>query len=365
ALAISIDKRLQYVAYRELKAAVQTHGARAGSIVVMDPLTGEVLAMVNQPSFNPNNRRELKGQNYRNRAVTDIFEPGSTAKPFTVAAALESGAYSPNTRIDTSPGVFMVGGHTVQDARNNGVISVKDVLVRSSNVGASKIALSLEPQLLWNMFDRLGFGRTAGSGFPGEASGRLHSFYNWREIEQATLSFGYGMSVSALHLTRAYAAIANDGMLPEVVLVKSAAPAPASRAMSVSTSRTLRRMLRQVVESGTGRAARVPGYTVAGKTGTVHKADGQGYAEHRYLSLFVGMLPATRPRLVAFVVLDEPSGGEYYGGKVAAPVFARLMHEATRILNIPPDNARGGDTSRVIIGAAPNPALAVASEPLP
>ncbi|MGR8918257.1 MAG: peptidoglycan D,D-transpeptidase FtsI family protein [Gammaproteobacteria bacterium] len=334
---LSIDERLQYVAYRTLKNAVHHHRARAGSLVLVDVASGEIVALVNQPSFNPNNRSELKGEHYRNRAVTDLFEPGSTIKPFTIAAALESGKYAPDTAINTSPGHFKVGRHTVRDIRNFGVIDVAGVIANSSNVGASKVALSLEPERLWQTLRAVGLGSLSGAGLPGETFGRLSEFDDWREIEHATLAFGYGLSVTALQLARAYTAIANGGWLQPLTITRQQAQAPRLRAMQESTARAVRAMLETVVTAGTGRRAAVPGYSVAGKTGTVHKATVDGYAEDRYLSLFAGMLPAGAPRLVAVVVVDEPDAGEHFGGVVAAPIFAAVMREAVRIMNVPPD----------------------------
>lgn len=358
-LRLSIDRRLQYIAYRELKTAVQAHRARAGSMVVVDSGTGEILALVNRPSFNPNNRGDLKGEHYRNRAVTDLFEPGSTIKPFTIAAALESGNYTPSTIIDTSPGFFKVGRHVVRDIRNFARLDVAGIIEKSSNVGASKLALSLEPEALWRTFRACGFGSLSEALLPGETYGRLHEYRNWREIEHATLAFGYGMSVTVTQLARAYMTLASDGWLRPLSIVALDEPGPATRALSEQTARQVRSMLERVVTNGTGGAARVNGYSVAGKTGTVHKSTVEGYAEDRYLSLFAGMIPASRPRLVAVIVIDEPKSGEHFGGRVAAPIFARVMTEAVRILNIAPDrpSTDGSDLVRFAaqFGAAPGP----------
>ena len=340
-LALSIDKRIQYIAYRELKAAVQAHDAEAGSMVILDPNTGEVLALVNQPSFNPNNRGELKDDRYRNRAVTDVFEPGSTIKPITIAAALESGRYTPDTPINTAPGYFKVGQHVVSDVRNFGPLDVAGVITKSSNVGASKIALSLEPEFLWGVLSGVGFGTNSGIDLPGESTGRLNDAKNWRDIERATLAFGYGLSVNVMQLARAYAVLAADGILRPLSITKLEHPLPGKRVISVDTSRKIRKMLQRVTTDGTGRAAAVSGYHVAGKTGTVHKSTSRGYAEDRYLSLFAGMLPAAHPQLVAVVVIDEPNRGEHYGGAVAAPIFARVMREAARIRGLTPDVLEG------------------------
>ena len=340
-LVLSIDRRIQYLAYRELKAAVQRHRARGGSVVVLDAVTGEVLAMANQPSFNPNNRVRLKPAQTRNRALTDVFEPGSTMKPFTIAAALESGRYRPDTPVDTRPGLFRVGRNTVRDVHDYGLLDVTGVIRKSSNVGAAKIALSLPPERLWAQFDSLGFGRVTASGFPGEAAGLLAHYSRWHRIEQATMAFGYGLSVTPLQLARAYAAIAGDGRLPEVSLLRRDGRAEARTVFSAATARALRHMLEEATgPEGTGGRARVAGYRVAGKTGTVHKSTAGGYAEDRYYSVFAGLAPASRPRLVAVVVINEPRDGEYYGGKVAAPVFSRVMAGALRLLNVAPDGLR-------------------------
>ena len=336
-IVLSIDERVQYVAYRALKNAVHAERARAGSMVIVDPHSGEIIALVNQPSFNPNNRADRKVSHYRNRAVTDLFEPGSTIKPFTVAIALESGRYAPDTAIETTPGYFKVGRNTVRDVRNFGTLDVAGVIEKSSNVGASKIALSLEPETLWRGLRSFGFGTLTDVVLPGETYGRLNDYANWSDIEHATLSFGYGMSVTAVQLARAYTVLANDGWLQPLSIVRRDEPVVRERVLSAETARNVRRMLERVVVQGTAQQAAVPGYTVAGKTGTVHKSVDAGYAEHRYLSLFAGMIPAREPRLVAITVIDEPDGGEHFGGRVAAPIFASVMREATRILNIPPD----------------------------
>ena len=338
-LTLSLDRRVQYLAYRELKAAVQAHGARSGSVVVMDPHTGEVLAMVNQPAFNPNSRRDLRGELYRNRAVTDVFEPGSTIKPFTIAAALDAGAYRPGSVIDTAPGYFKVSGHTIRDIRNYGRIDLGTVIQKSSNVGASKIALSLEPEVLWSMYANLGFGRVTASGFPGESAGVLSDYARWREVERATLAFGYGLSVTPLQLAQAYSAIAADGVLPDVTFVKRDRPVAGHPVMQPATAHQVRAMLEGVVAAGgTGNAAAVDGYRVAGKTGTVKKSVAGGYSEDRYLAVFAGMAPASDPQLVVVVMINEPNRGEYYGGQVAAPVFQRVMAGSLRLLNIAPDD---------------------------
>ena len=339
-LRLSIDRRIQYLAYRELKAAVRQHGARSGSIVIMDNQTGEVLAQVNQPSFNPNNRKRLKAERMRNRAVTDVFEPGSTMKPFVIAAALESGRYAVGTRIDTSPGLFQVGVHTIRDMHDYGTLDLTGVIRKSSNVAASKIALALEPEDFWEGLSAAGFGIATASGFPGEADGYLADFHRWRDIERATLAYGYGLSVTSMQLAQAYSVFANDGYRMPVTLLQRERAAEQRKVYSPRVARAVRKMMEAVVKKdGTAPLAAVQGYRVAGKTGTVHKSVAGGYADDRYLSVFAGMAPASRPRLVAVVMIDEPNNGEHFGGKVAGPVFSKVMAGALRLLNVTPDDA--------------------------
>ncbi len=340
-LALSLDQRLQFTAYRELKRAVRRHSALAGSLVLLDADSGEILAMVNQPSFNPNADRSNRGGRLRNRAVTDVFEPGSTMKPFTIAAALDAGTIDADSVIDTAPGYFHVGAARVRDSRNLGVIDVETLLRKSSNVGAGKIALELESSRLWEALDGLGLGRASETGFPGEAQGLLHDFRQWARIDQATLSFGYGVSVTALQLAQAYAVIANDGLWQPATLIKAETNGDPRRVFSAGTARQVRAMLTSVTTiDGTAPDAAVTGYRVSGKTGTVKKFGPEGYSDDRYLALFAGMAPADDPRLVMVVVIDEPQAGEYYGGKVAGPVFSVVMAEALRLLNVPPDAVR-------------------------
>ena len=339
-LVLSIDRRLQFLAYRELKAAVAKHRASSGSAVILDARNGEILAMVNSPSYNPNAHRGRRTDSLRNRAVTDVFEPGSTIKPFTVAAGMEQGRFNSRTPIDVSPGQMKVGRYLVRDNRNYGMIDVATVLRKSSNVGASKIALSMEAETMWQLYTRLGFGESTYSQFPGESSGRLPHFSDWSTFEQATLSFGYGLSVTPLQLARAYAVLANDGVRLPVSLLKLEDPPRGERVVRQSTARSVVNMLEAVVSrDGSAPLAAVPGYRVSGKTGTAKKSVAGGYAEDKYLSLFVGMAPASRPRLVMAVFIDEPRGEEYYGGQVAGPVFSKVMSGALRLLNIPPDKA--------------------------
>ncbi len=339
-LTLSLDRRIQYLAYRSLKAAVRRHGAKGGVIVILDVNTGEVLAMVNQPAFNPNARGHNKTASQRNRAVTDVFEPGSTLKPFIIAAALESGVFSPKTVIDTNPGLFSVGRHSVRDSHNYGRINLTTILQKSSNVGVSKIALTLNKETLWNLLVNVGFGSVTASGFPGEHSGVLNDYHQWRKIDHATLAFGYGISVNALQLVQAYSVIADHGVLKPVSLRPVETPITGRQVIEPSVANQVRKMLTTVVsDKGTAPLARIAGYTVAGKTGTVrkHKKNG-GYSKGKYLSLFIGMAPASSPRLVAVVIVDEPSKDKYYGGLVAAPVFAQVMAGAMRLLDIAPDD---------------------------
>lgn len=338
-LELSIDRRLQYLAYRELKAAVAQQKAKSGSLVLLNPETGEVLAVVNQPAFNPNDRSELIASHVRNRAFVDVFEPGSTMKPFTVAAGMESGLFNTKTMIDTNPGYMKVGRSQVRDHRNYGEIDLATLLLKSSNVAASKIALSIPPMGLWRLLDKLGFGHSTDNGFPGEARGKLVGYEQWRPIERATLSFGYGLSSSTLQLAHAYSAIANDGLVQPVTLVKNKHQAVGEQVMGAKIAEQVRAMLKGVVsQAGTAPRAQVHGYSVAGKTGTVKKAIAGGYSEDNYLGIFAGMAPAGDPKLVMVVVIDEPKAGDYYGGLVAAPVFSRVMSGALRLMNITPDD---------------------------
>lgn len=344
-IALSIDRRLQYLAYRELKAAVKKNRADSGSVVILDVQTGEVLAMVNQPAYNPNNRYQLKSSDLRNRAVTDVFEPGSTIKPFTVAAALETGKFNARTSVDVRPGFMKVGRKTIRDFRDYGVIDVSTIIQKSSNVGASKLALAISPEHLWETFASVGLGTDSGSGFPGEPAGLLTDYGAWRDIQRATVSYGYGLSVTAMQLARAYAALATDGRpLPVSFLTRSKLQAAElaeyyQPVLGAKSLNGVRNMLETVVaKHGTGTRAAVPGYRVAGKTGTVKKSGAGGYVEDSYLALFAGMAPASNPRLAMVVMINEPRGEEYGGGAVAAPVFSKVMAGALRMLDVPPDD---------------------------
>ncbi len=335
---LSIDRRIQYLTYRELKAAVAEYGARAATAIVLDARTGELLALVNLPSFNPNNRAQLQEGVFRNRAVTDVFEPGSTLKPFTIAAALESGHFAPHTPIDTAPGSLRVGAKTIRDLRNHGVLNVAQVIERSSNVGAAKIALALEKSRLWSVLRRVGFGETSHSQLPAESAGLLNPPARWVAIDQAHLAFGYGISVTALQLARAYGVIASDGLIVPITVLRRSHPPRAERVLSVSIARQIRDMLELAVsDAGTGMEARMAHYRVAGKTGTVHKLVAGDYADDRYMASFAGMAPVSRPRLVMVVTMDEPSERRHFGGQAAAPVFSRVIAGALRLLNVPPD----------------------------
>lgn len=337
-LALSIDQRIQYLAFRELKGAIAEHDAKAGSIVVLDVNTGEVLALANWPTYNPNNRDTLKPGRSRNRAVVDLFEPGSTLKPFTVAAALEAGLVDPGSVIDTAGGQLIIGNRIIRDTHPENLLTVSQVIQKSSNVGSAKMALAMPAQKLWDIFSAVGFGSQTKVGFPGEASGRLRAYQTWKPIEQATMSYGHGISVSLLQLARAYSVFATDGQLKPLTLVRRDQPAEGRRVVSEPTARAVRKMLEAVTQpGGTATLAQVAGYRVAGKTGTAHKVQGAAYAADRYVSSFVGFAPASDPRLVIAVMIDEPGGKHYYGGEVAGPVFSRVMAGALRLLSVSPD----------------------------
>ena len=336
-LALSIDLRLQYLAYRELKAVVAAHNARGGTLVMLDVDTGEVLAMVNQGSYNPNDRSQLAAENLRNKAITDLFEPGSTMKPITMAAALESGSYSVNSTIDTNPGFRRFGRFTIRDHRNYGVMDMTEIIVKSSNVGISRIATDLGGDVIRDLYARLGLGQPTGIGFPGEAVGVLPSPPKWRPVEEATLSYGYGMSVNALQLAQAYMVIANGGVRYPLSLVRQDKKPEGQRVLSEQVTLQVRNMLREAVSRGTGKRAQPGFYSAGGKTGTVHLVGAQGYEDSQYKAIFAGMAPIDNPRLVTVVAVDAPQSGEYYGGEVAAPVFSRVMSDALRLLNVKPE----------------------------
>ncbi|MDE0876040.1 MAG: penicillin-binding transpeptidase domain-containing protein [Porticoccaceae bacterium] len=338
-LRLSIDLRVQYAAYRALKAAVKKHNAKSGSVVVLDVTTGEVLAMANQPSFNPNDRSHVTIGATRNRAMTDIMEPGSTVKPFTILAALESGKFSSDSIISTSPGYLKVDYKTFVDPSNYGELKLEDVLSKSSQVGTTKVALALDPDSTRELFQRVGFGEVVGSGFPGETLGSLPAYRKWDPVTQATFAFGYGLSVSSLQLARAYAVLANDGVRREISLVALDSEPESIRVIASGISQQVRHMLRAASGAkGTGKRAMIDGYSVGGKTGTLHKVKpGGGYDQSRYMSAFAGLSPIENPRLVTVVVIDEPRDGDYFGGLVAAPVFSEVTGNALRLLQVTPD----------------------------
>ncbi len=342
-LVLSLDLRLQYLAYRELKRAVRDQRARGGSLVVLDVRTGEVLAMVDQPPFNPNDRAQMSPDLYRNRAATDIFEPGSSMKPFFVAAALTTGRFDDHTIIDTSPGNIKVGSRTFSDEHDLGRVNIATVLAMSSNVGMAHIALALPPKLLWTTLAGVGFGHVTTSGFPGESAGLLGDYQHWRPIGIVTMSHGYGISVTPLQLAHAYATIGSYGVMRPVTFLRVDHPPAGMRVLDEHVCRELIGMLESVVtqEGATGRKASIPGYRVSGKTGTAWIATAGGYSTNRYMSVFAGVAPASDPRLAAAVVIDEPSAGEHQGGKVAAPVFSAVVGGALRLLGVPPDEAVG------------------------
>ena len=337
-LALALDLKIQYLAHRELAAAIDKHKAKGGSVVVLDAKTGEILALANHPHFNPNNRRNYQPGPMRNRAVIDTFEPGSTIKPFVAAAVLEHGLFQPDTVIET-PETWRVGSKLVRDVHPEPRLTVTEIIQKSSNVGSVRMAMSLTPQQYWDTLHRSGFGELPGSGFPGETAGRLRDPGSWRPVEHATLAYGYGMSVSLLQLARAYMAFANDGeVMPLSFLRREPQEVMGTRVFSPAVARQVRTMMEAVTqEGGTGTRTRVPGYRVAGKTGTAHKLVDGRYAPDRYLASFVGMAPASDPRLIIGVVIDEPAGAVYYGGTVAGPVFAQVMAGSLRQLRLPPD----------------------------
>ena len=337
-LALSLDSRLQYLAFRELKAAIDAHKAKAGGLVILDVRTGEILALANWPAYNPNARDRTARERMRNRALTDVFEPGSTLKPFAIAAALEAGTVRPESLVATGNGSLTIGPNTIHDAHPAGTLTVAQVIQKSSNVGAAKIALGLPAQSLWQELADAGFGTLPKTGFPGETSGRLRSPKTWKPIEQATISYGHGISVNLVQLARAYTVFATGGELVPVTLMKTGAPVAGRPAMKRETALAVRRMLEMAVQpGGTAPRAQVSGYRVAGKTGTAHKLEGTGYAANKYVSSFVGFAPASDPRIVVAVMIDEPTGGAYYGGIVAAPVFSAVTGPALRMLGVPTD----------------------------
>ncbi len=350
-IELSIDQRIQYLAYRELQLAVSVNKAKSGALVVLDAKNGEILAAVNQPSFNPNTKSSLTEGSHRNRALTDIFEPGSTVKPFVVAAALEGGYVSPGSMFVTN-GTYQIGRNTVKDVHNYGTLDLTHVIKKSSNIGVSMMALKMPPKYFWNIYHKLGFGVSAGSGFPGEAIGTMRDYKKWNDFDRAIMSFGYGLSSSALQLARAYTALADDGVLHSVSLLKREEDDDAVRVFSAKTAKSVRKMMETVMmKDGTAYEGRVDGYTAAGKTGTVKKAGAGGYTEKNYFAVFAGMAPATDPRLIIVVMIDEPSAGQYYGGLVSAPVFSKVMAGSLRILGVAPDQQ---ETMPILLSKKPH-----------
>ena len=348
-LVLSIDLRLQYLAYRELRESLQQMGASAGSVVMLDSHTGEVLAMANQPSFNPNNRSRVSASMMRNRAMIDLIEPGSTMKPLTMVAALESGKYTPTTPVDAAPGYVVVDGKTLKDPVNYGLINITRVITKSSQVGMTRVALTLDEKAVVEVFRRFGLGSGMETGFPGEQHGLLPTRNRWSDIERANFAFGYGLQVTPLQLARAYGVFASNGRLEPVSLLRRDGPAKGEQVIAPGVAQQIVEMLKTVVgPEGTGKRARIPAYTVAGKTGTVHKVGAHGY-EDRYHSLFVGFAPATKPRIVTVVVVDDASLGRYHGGDVAAPVFGKVVGGAMRLLSVAPD-----DTGQAVAQTVPS-----------
>lgn len=336
-LNLTIDLNLQYLAYRELKTAVTQHQAKAGSLILMDITSGEILAMVNQPSFNPNNRSDLTYAQARNRSVTDAFEPGSVVKTLTLAAALESGKYTPESVFNTSPGYRRYNGHTIRDSHDYGTLTLTQVLSKSSNVAASEIALEVGPENVWQTFYQLGLGQATGIGLPGESAGLLPNPPKWKDIEAASFSYGYGLAVTPLQLVVAYGAIANAGKKQSPKLVRGSQAAEPIQVLSPQTANQLTKMLEEVVLTGTGRSAQSKLYRIGGKTGTAHKVGPNGYSDNHYVGTFAGFAPLSNPRLAMILTIDDPAGEKYYGGEVAAPAFGRIMESALQHLNIPPD----------------------------
>jgi cell division protein FtsI (penicillin-binding protein 3) len=339
-LQLSIDSKIQFFAYQKLRDAVLENKAKAGSVVVLDAATGEVLALANYPSYHPNKRQNLSLQQLRNSALTDTFEPGSTMKPFIAALALEKGLYKPESQIQTAPGYTVVGGSTIRDAHPHGLLTVNEIIQKSSNVGTVKMAMQTQPREMWEMYTQAGFGQKPQLPFPGIVSGKLRAAKTWRPIEQATMSYGYGLSASLFQLARSYSVFARDGELVPVTLTKATEAAPGVRIMSAKNAQSVRHMLHLVTgPGGTAPKAQTMGYSVGGKTGTAHKQEGKGYADKKYRGFFVGIAPIEQPRIIVAVMIDEPSNGKYFGGDVAAPVFSETVAQTLRMLGVQPDMA--------------------------
>jgi cell division protein FtsI (penicillin-binding protein 3) len=336
-LQLSVDAKIQFHAFSALRDAVRDHRARAGAVVVLDVRTGEVLALANLPTYNPNERGQLSGAQLRNRVITDTFEPGSTMKPFTTALALESGRFNPQSVIQTAPGRITVGAASISDVHAYGALTVEEVLQKSSNVGTVKMALSVQPEAMWNLFTAVGFGSAPDLGFPGAVAGRVMPHRSWRPINQATMSYGHGISVSLIQMARAYTVFARDGDMVPLTMLRIDEPATGVRVIEPGTAQAVRRMLEMAAgPGGTAPKAQVAGYRVAGKTGTAHKIENGRYV-NKYIASFVGFAPVSDPRIVIAVMVDEPSAGQHYGGQVAAPIFSRIAGDALRALRVPPD----------------------------
>jgi cell division protein FtsI (penicillin-binding protein 3) len=336
-IQLSVDSKVQFFAYQRVRDAVVEHNAKGGSVVVLDVQTGEVLALANYPSYNPADRKRLTGAQLRNRALTDIFEPGSTMKPFVVSLALEKKLVTPQTPINTAPGRILVSGLPITDSHPHGVLTVEQVIQKSSNVGTVKMAMQMQPREMWEIFTQAGFGQKPQIDFPGAVTGRLRPYKSWRPIEQATMSYGYGLSTSLLQLARAYTVFAHDGEVMPITILRQAEPAVGQRVISPETARTLRQMLRLAAgPGGTAPKAQAIGYSVGGKTGTARKAEGKGYG-NKYRAWFVGLAPVDKPRIVVAVMVDEPGKGVYFGGDVAAPVFSQVVQQTLRMMNVAPD----------------------------
>ncbi|SIR45229.1 penicillin-binding protein 2 [Pseudacidovorax sp. RU35E] len=339
-IQLSIDSKVQFFAYQKLRDAVTKHRAKAGSVVVLDAVTGEVLALANYPSYVPDKRRNLTGEQLRNRAITDTFEPGSTMKPITVAMALEAGRVKPSTIIDTTPGRYQIGGFTISDTHNYGVLTVEGVIQKSSNVGALKIAQKMSPSEMWETYTALGYGQKPQITFPGAAPGRLRPWKTWKPVEQATMAYGYGLSASLLQMCHSYTAFSHDGKVLPLTMLKSSDAPPGVRVFSPSTAAAVRKMLQMAAgPGGTGQLAQTVGYSVGGKSGTARKQVGKGYAAGKYRGWFTGMAPIDKPRIIVGVMIDEPSDGNFYGGTVAGPVFSEVVQQTLRMMNVAPDLA--------------------------
>ncbi|HMS05264.1 MAG TPA: penicillin-binding protein 2 [Burkholderiaceae bacterium] len=335
---LSIDSKVQFFAYQRLRDAVKEHKARAGSVVVLDSQTGEVLALANYPSYQPGNRKNLSGENLRNRALTDTFEPGSTMKPFTVALALETNRVKPTTPIQTAPGKIQITGSTISDAHPHGVLTVEEIIQKSSNVGTVKLAMQMDRREMWEIFSQAGFGQRPQIEFKGAVPGRLRPYKSWRPVEQATMSYGYGLSASLFQMARSYTVWAHDGQIVPATLLRHAEPAVGVQVVSPKTAEAMRKMLHMAAgPGGTGAKAQTMGYSVGGKSGTAHKQVGKSYASNKYRSWFTGLAPIDKPRIVVAVMIDEPSNGQYYGGLVAAPVFSEVVQQTLRFMGVPPD----------------------------